>query len=170
MLELGFGNVTDYDALVVDLANGLSEPERLRPLPADRPWSCRSLRTALSIVWSDDPFANASTSVALARPHMTTKDDRYAALTAELVAERARTLGRAGERLERAIGALDMKDEDADSDAIWDAADAAFCYIVQREVMGLRDSESALSFYRVPIAVRQRIGARRPQRGASSSR
>jgi len=103
---------------------------------------------------------------------MTTKDDRYAALTAEIVAERARTLGRAGERLERAIAALDLQDQDGDSDAdaIWDAADAAFCYIVQREVMGLRDSESALSFYGVPLAVRQRIGARRPLRRASSAR
>jgi hypothetical protein len=101
---------------------------------------------------------------------MSTQDERYAALTQELMAERARTLGRAGERLERAVAALGLHGADARAleDAVWEAADAAFCYIVQRGAMGIRDSESALGFYRVPEQVRRRMGARRPQRARSS--
>jgi hypothetical protein len=97
---------------------------------------------------------------------MSTQDDRYGALTTELMAERARTLGRAGERLERALAALEKRGSDpaAREDAVWDAADAAFCYIVQREVMGIRDSEAALTFYRVPLEVRRLVGVRRPPR------
>lgn len=96
---------------------------------------------------------------------MSTQDDRFAALTTELMAERAQTLGRAGERLERAIAALEAKapgSAGAREDALWEAADAAFCFIVQREVLGMRDSNATLDFYRVPHAVRRLMGARRP--------
>lgn len=103
---------------------------------------------------------------------MSTQDDRYAALTSELMAERARTLGRAGERLERAVAALEAHAGDAIArhDALWEAADAAFCYVVQREVMGMRDSASALSFYRVPHEVQRLMGARRPARPNGTQR
>jgi len=96
---------------------------------------------------------------------MSSQDDRFEALTSELVAERARTLGRAGERLERAIASLEARSagEPARQDALWEAADAAFCYVVQREVLGMRDSASALAFYRVPHEVQRLMGARRPR-------
>jgi hypothetical protein len=45
--------------------------------------------------------------------------------------------------------------------AVDDAAEATQAYVIQRELLGFRDSEMALSLYRVPGEVRARMGARR---------
>ena len=40
------------------------------------------------------------------------------------------------------------------------AADAAWCFFVQREVMGLRDRAAVVAQYDIPREVLARIGAR----------
>lgn len=45
-------------------------------------------------------------------------------------------------------------------DALKAAADAAWCFFVQREVMGLRDRAAIVEQYAIPREVLVRIGAR----------
>jgi hypothetical protein len=93
----------------------------------------------------------------------------------ELAAERAATLGRAGERFEAALRAL------ADLDAAIgragpelagalaarrpelraEAAERLWFLIIQREVLGMGHHESVLQQYRVPPEIRRLAGPRR---------
>jgi hypothetical protein len=46
-----------------------------------------------------------------------------------------------------------------------EASHALWCFIVQREAIGLRDSKPVLRDYRVPAEVHNRMGAFRPDKG-----
>ena len=88
------------------------------------------------------------------------------ALTYELLQESAATLARLGKRLEGALQALAAHDAEggdaAERDALVGAAgEALWYYVIQREVMGLTETESVLRHLAVPREVRLRMGLNR---------
>jgi hypothetical protein len=83
-----------------------------------------------------------------------------AVLRYELLQEQAASLGRQGEKLEKALAALRAAEGAARPAALASAADACWCFFVQREVMGLRDRTAVVAHYRIPREVLNRIGAR----------
>jgi hypothetical protein len=83
-----------------------------------------------------------------------------AVLRYELLQEQAASLGRQGEKLEKALMALRDADAGARPAALTAAADACWCFFVQREVMGLRDRAAVIAQYAIPREVLNRIGAR----------
>jgi hypothetical protein len=88
----------------------------------------------------------------------------------EIVQEQAAALGRLGRTLESALAALvrfdltQPKREAGDSGLpkrerlVQDASHALWCFLVQREVCGLRDQRLILREFRVPTEVRNRMG------------
>ena len=77
----------------------------------------------------------------------------------EVLQEKASTLGRLTRSFEEALAALGAAPED---EALLDAAGEALWYfVIQRELCGLRNTETVLREYRVPPAVRLRMGAAR---------
>lgn len=89
------------------------------------------------------------------------------ALEYELMQEKAATLGRLARNFEQALAALAEFDRasgaggnaPAEREQLLDeAGEALWCFLVQREACGLRNSEGVLREYRVPAAVRRRIG------------
>lgn len=87
-------------------------------------------------------------------------DTGDAVLRYEILEEQAAALGRMGDKLTRALAALEVCDHDGRADALKVAADAAWCFFVQREVMGLRDRAAVVEQYAIPREVLVRIGAR----------
>ena len=83
-----------------------------------------------------------------------------AVLRYELLQEQAASLGRMGEKLETALAALRQADELARPMALKAAADACWCFFVQRDVMGLKDRAAVIAHYAIPREVLNRIGAR----------
>lgn len=94
------------------------------------------------------------------------RESKVEALNYELLQESAGTLGRLGRGLERALEALSAYDAshdagggDGDRDALVAAAgESLWYYVVQREVMGLRETETVLRHLGVPREVRLRMG------------
>jgi hypothetical protein len=94
-----------------------------------------------------------------------------AALDYEIAQEQVAALGRAGRALEAALAALTAHSEDkggggrnaasgaARAKLVQDAGDALWCFIVQREAIGLRDPRPVIRDYRVPAEVQNRMGA-----------
>jgi hypothetical protein len=88
-------------------------------------------------------------------------DTGEAVLRYEILEEQAAALGRMGEKLEKALAALQAHEGgDGRAAALKAAADAAWCFFVQREVMGLRDRAAVVEQYAIPREVLVRIGAR----------
>jgi hypothetical protein len=87
-------------------------------------------------------------------------DTGEAVLRYELLEEQAASLGRMGEKLERALAVLRAHDGDDRATVLKAAADAAWCFFVQRDVMGLRDRAAVVAQYDIPREVLVRIGAR----------
>lgn len=92
------------------------------------------------------------------------------ALNYELMQESAATLARLGRKLEGALQALAAHDAahgaaariSADRDGLVGAAgEALWYYVIQREVMGLTETESVLRHLAVPREVRLRMGLNR---------
>jgi hypothetical protein len=83
-----------------------------------------------------------------------------AVLRYELLEEQAVSLGRQGARLERALAVLRDHQGEGRAAVLAAAADAAWCFFVQREVMGLRDRAAVVAQYQIPREVLARIGAR----------
>jgi hypothetical protein len=84
-----------------------------------------------------------------------------AVLRYELLQEQAASLGRMGEKMEKALAALrGCEDAGARAEALRAAADAVWCFFVQREAMGLRDRSAIIAQYAIPREVLNRIGAR----------
>ena len=95
-----------------------------------------------------------------------------AALDYEIAREKASALGRLGRRLEATLAALaafDAKSEDEAfaspaarrerrDELVTAAGEVLWCFIVQREACGLRDSARAMRDYGVPAEVRLRMG------------
>ena len=83
-----------------------------------------------------------------------------AVLRYELLEEQAHALERTGARLEAALAELRAHQADGRAVVLAQAADAAWCFFVQREVMGLRDRQAVIAQYGIPREVLVRIGAR----------
>jgi hypothetical protein len=92
------------------------------------------------------------------------------ALQYEIAQERAAVLARLGRKLEDALAKLEAHDaapavsapDPAERDALVGAAGEALWYfVVQREVLGLRDSDAVMRELRVPREVRLRMGLNR---------
>jgi hypothetical protein len=83
-----------------------------------------------------------------------------AALRHEMVEERAAALGRMGRKAEMALAALRAHEGEGRAQVLKAAADAVWCFLVQREVLGLRDRAAILAQYDVPREVMVRLGAK----------
>lgn len=91
----------------------------------------------------------------------------------EIAEEKAGTLGRTGQRLQAAVELLREHERSRSGSAhytdakrerlLWDVAERAESFVVQREACGLRDARQALAFYGVPREATRRIGAKRPK-------
>lgn len=82
----------------------------------------------------------------------------------EIVQEKAGTLARLGERLGSALAelaAFDAADLERRDELVDRAAEALWYYVVTREVVGLRGTESVLEELGVPREVQLRMGVRR---------
>ena len=87
-------------------------------------------------------------------------DSGDAALRYELVEEQAAALGRMGRKAEAALAALRAHEGEGRGEAVKAAADAVWCFLVQREVMGLRDRARIVADYDIPREVMARLGVR----------
>ena len=87
-------------------------------------------------------------------------DTGEAALRYELVEEQAATLGRVGRKADAALAALRAHEGDGRAEVLKAACDAVWCFLVQREVMGLRDWAQIVADYQIPREVMARLGAR----------
>jgi hypothetical protein len=89
-----------------------------------------------------------------------------AVLRYELLQEQAAALGRTGRKAEAALAALRAHDEsetggdEGRAEVLKAACDAVWCFLVQREVMGLRDRAQIVREYEIPREVMARLGAR----------
>lgn len=79
----------------------------------------------------------------------------------EIAAEKAASLGRAGDRVKRALHQLAEAEQasPARSALLKDAAEAVYAYFIQRELCGLRRHHDAIREYRIPREVLARLGA-----------
>ena len=90
---------------------------------------------------------------------------RTAALDYEIAQEQVAAFGRLGRALEVALAALAEHERNGGArDAtrarlVADASHALWCFIVQREAIGMRDPRPVLRDYRVPAEVHNRMGA-----------
>jgi hypothetical protein len=93
--------------------------------------------------------------------------ERNAALDYEIAQEQVAAFGRLGRALEAALAALaeyERNHGERDSTRarlVADASDALWCFVVQREAIGLRDPRPVIRDYRVPVEVYNRMGALR---------
>ena len=107
-------------------------------------------------------------------PRMNSSKVHDSALDYEIAQEQAAALGRLGRALEAALAALSDHDglradsgdlpEQAPAGAVRErllreASNALWCFVVQREAVGLRDQRAIMREYRVPIEVQNRMGA-----------
>jgi hypothetical protein len=83
-----------------------------------------------------------------------------AALRHEIVEEQAAALGRMGRKAEAALAALRAHEGEGRAKVLKAAADAVWCFLVQREVLGLRDRAAIVAQYDIPREVMVRLGAR----------
>lgn len=84
-----------------------------------------------------------------------------AVLRYELMEEQAHSLGRSGRRVEETLAALRAHPGGEDRAAVLKAAaDAVWSFLVQREIMGLRDRAAIVAQYSIPREVMNRLGAR----------
>lgn len=76
----------------------------------------------------------------------------------EIIAEKAATLGRMGRRLEASLRRLSEDKTHDGEELIARVAHDAWCYIVQREVCGLRDHRSVIDEFGIPPKALARMG------------
>jgi multidrug efflux pump subunit AcrA (membrane-fusion protein) len=87
-------------------------------------------------------------------------DTGEAVLRYELLEEQAASLGRQGKRMEQALAALRDHQGEGRAQVLAAAADAVWCFFVQREVMGLRDRAAIVAQYAIPSEVLVRLGVK----------
>ncbi|WP_372784852.1 DUF6665 family protein [Phenylobacterium sp.] len=83
-----------------------------------------------------------------------------AALRHEIVEEQAAALGRMGRKAEAALAALRAHEGEGRAQVLKAAADAVWCFLVQREVLGLRDRAAIVAQFDIPREVMIRLGAK----------
>ena len=90
-----------------------------------------------------------------------TGDGLFAPLDHEIAAEKASSLGRAGEKVEKALARLRECDpSDAGRpECLKAAVQAVYAYFIQRELCGLRRHHDAIRDYAIPAEVLVRLGA-----------
>ena len=96
---------------------------------------------------------------------------RVVALDYEIVQEQTSALGRLGRALETALAEHNRDDAGnraARAKLVQDASDALWCFMVQREAVGLRDPRPVIRAYRVPVEVQNRMGVFGGRRRASA--
>lgn len=82
-----------------------------------------------------------------------------AALRLEMMEEQAASLGRAGKKVETTLAALrDHPGGEGRAEALKAAAEAVWGFLVQREVLGLRDRAYIVAHYGIPREVLNRLG------------
>jgi plasmid stabilization system protein ParE len=93
-------------------------------------------------------------------PSSSSRNTGAIALDYEIAQEQVSALGRAGRALEAALAGLAAYPEDGEARAklVREASYALWCYMVQREAIGLRDPRPVLRDYRVPAEVQNRMG------------
>jgi len=92
---------------------------------------------------------------------MPTSEQALNVFNAEVLAEKAASLGRAGKLLAERIAALGAcVDAAARETLVQDIADAAHHLMIQRELCGLHGHRAVIEEYRLPGEVVARIGAR----------
>ena len=89
-----------------------------------------------------------------------TGDGAEAAFQYEGAEEQAASLGRMGRKAEAALKALREHEGEGRAEVLKKAADAVWCFFVQREVMGLRDRAQIVADYHIPREVMARLGVR----------
>ena len=82
-------------------------------------------------------------------------------LDAEILAEKASSLGHHGRQVEKAIAALRAHEGTAEErqDLLRKAAREVWAFFVQRELCGLRDQREVIRLYGIPPEVLNRLGA-----------
>jgi hypothetical protein len=82
-------------------------------------------------------------------------------LDAEILAEKASSLGHHGRMVEKAIAALNAHQgtPEARQELVRRAAREVWAFFVQRELCGLRDQRDVIRFYGIPQEVLVRLGA-----------
>ena len=100
--------------------------------------------------------------MSLRPPDLKAQDSVLDPLGVEIMGEKAASLGRAGEKVEKAIAALDrhVGDDDARKRLVAQAADAVYGYFIQRELCGIRRHHDVIADCRIPHEVLARLGAR----------
>ncbi len=83
----------------------------------------------------------------------------------ELLAEKAAALGRLGARVEASLERLRVQggagvEAGVRQALLAEAADAVWCFFVQRELCGLKDQSDVIAHYAIPREVLVRLGAR----------
>jgi len=91
-------------------------------------------------------------------------DAAFNVLQADLLAEKAASLGHQGKLVEDALAALRAFDADAGDPAertrlVRKAARAVWAFMIQRELCGLRDQKQMIRDYGIPGEVLVRLGA-----------
>ncbi|HEV2080266.1 MAG TPA: DUF6665 family protein [Allosphingosinicella sp.] len=98
-------------------------------------------------------------------------DARHLAVENEILAEKAAALGDAAKRVEGALAALRATEAGEERERRIDAAaDAVWGFLVQRELMGLRDREAIVAYYQIPLAVLNRAGSIRGSKKGDAQR
>lgn len=98
-------------------------------------------------------------------------DLEFDPIAAEIVGEKASSLGHHGRLVEKALTALRQFDAAPGGDArvrrelVGKAAREVWAFFVQRELCGLRDQKEVIRFYGIPSEVLVRLGAmeKRPE-------
>lgn len=92
-------------------------------------------------------------------------DFLYNPLEAEIIAEKASSLGHHGRQVEKALAALRDFDGASPGEAderrrlVATAAQEVWAFLVQRELCGLRDQREVIRHYGIPQEVLTRLGA-----------
>jgi hypothetical protein len=92
---------------------------------------------------------------------MLTLETGAGVLDAEILAEKAAALGRAGRAVEERIAALNRAGPDTPEreTLLTSAAEAVWGFFVQRELCGLKDQQQVIADYAIPGAVLARLGS-----------
>lgn len=85
--------------------------------------------------------------------------DIQSLLDHEIVAEKASSLGRAGEKVEIALAGLRQAGPQERQPALKEASAAVYAYFIQRELCGLKRHHDAIRDYAIPAEVLARLGA-----------
>jgi hypothetical protein len=95
------------------------------------------------------------------------RTERSAALDYEIAQEQVAAFGRLGRALETALAALAEYERchgernSTRASLVADASDALWCFVVQREAIGLHDPRPVIRDYGVPAEVYNRMGVLR---------